>query len=873
MRTLGDIFEVMRALGKREALRYYNGYRTQKLSYLDLLGRVGGCVRHLDQRGLGKGDRLILWGENRTEWTVVFWACVARGIEVVPVDFHSSEQLVGRIQNEVRAKLLVWGDQVHPENLLIEKLPLREVARLASLDHFEISPATKDDVVEIVFTSGTTGEPKGVVHRHKNICANLTPIGHEIDRFKFLARPFQPVRVLDLLPLSHMFGQSAGLMIPVLLGGAAVFSSEFHAAAILESIRREKVSAVISVPRLLRNLQHEIERRFDLSNRQPRRKGIAGVVERWWLYRDVHRMLGWKFWALIVGGAQLDPEQEDFWRNLGFAVVQGYGLTETSPVVAMNHPFSTRRGSIGKAIEGQEIRLAPDGEILVRGESVVKDYIGAGASETTVEDGWLHTGDIGEIDAEGNLYYKGRKKEMIVTAEGLNVYPRDVEAELNRLPEVKESVVVARRERGEERVHAALILKDPHADAGALIGRANEHLESHQRIQSWSLWPDDDFPRTASTMKVKRGEVARRVSVSTDGTPTRGHAAGSPPESVRGLIAQLTGRTAAEITPEARLSEDLGLSSLERVELLARIESRWDLELDEEKFSRELTVQALEDWIKCAEDGVTRHPAAEVPPLSPAAAVPALLRPTVADRPVPRTTIASEVLPRWTRAWPVRWARRLVLDLAVLPALRQMVRLRVSGLENLRGVEAPVIFAANHASHFDTPAVLAALPLRWRKKVAPAMSQDYFRRYFQSAEAPPEERLKLAGQYYLACGLFNAYPLPQQMAGTRRALKYTGELVDDGWCPLVYPEGERTPTGEMQSFKPGIGLMAVRLGVPVVPVHITGTYEVYSEHDEWPKPGDVRVRFGSPVTANDDTGYSVVASRVERAVRALAGRA
>jgi long-chain acyl-CoA synthetase len=867
MRTLADIFEIMRALGKHEALRSYNGYRTQKLSYRDLLGRIGGCARHLEELGLRKGDRLILWGENRTEWVIVFWACVAGGIEVVPVDFHSSGQLVDRIQNEVRAKLLVFGDQVQPESLAIEGLALRGIARLPSLHPLKVFPLTENDVVEIVFTSGTTGEPKGVVHRHRNICANLTPIGHEINRFKMLARPFQPVRLLDLLPLSHMFGQSAGLMIPVLLGGAVVFTSEYHAVSILEAIRREEVSAVISVPRLLRNLQYEIERQFDLSARKPRRRGIAGVAERWWLYRDVHHMLGWKFWALIAGGAQLDAEQEDFWRNLGFAVVQGYGLTETSPIVAMNHPFSTRRGSIGKAIEGQEIRLAPDGEILVRGASVVKDYVGEGASETTVEDGWLHTGDIGEIDSEGRLYYKGRKKEMIVTADGLNVYPRDVEAELNRLPEVKESVVVARRERGEERVHAALILKDPGTDVGSLIRAANERLEVHQKIQSWSIWPEDEFPRTASTMKVKRGEVARRVSADQDGRPAVGAAAGSEEEGVRELVAQLTGRSAAEITPEARLSEDLGLSSLERVELLARIESKWDVELDEEKFSQEVTVHALEDWIRGAEEGLRPSPGDAA--LAPSAGTP-LRHSAMAPSPSPRRAVASEVLPRWTRSWPIRWARRLLLDVAVLPAFRQMVRLRVSGLENLEGLAGPVIFAANHASHFDTPAVLAALPLRWRKKIAPAMSQDYFQRYFQSAGAPLGERLKLAGQYYLACGLFNAYPLPQQMAGTRRALRYTGELVDDGWYPLVYPEGERTRSGEMQSFKPGIGLMAVRLGVPVVPVHISGTYDVYSEHDDWPKPGNVRVQFGSPVTANDETDYGTVASRVEQAVRTLA---
>jgi long-chain acyl-CoA synthetase len=247
-----------------------------------------------------------------------------------------------------------------------------------------------------------------------------------------------------------------------------------------------------------------------------------------------------------------------------------------------------------------------------------------------------------------------------------------------------------------------------------------------------------------------------------------------------------------------------------------------------------------------------------------------------------RPSAQSEVVPRWNRLLPVRWLRRLLLDVALLPAFRQLVRLRVRGLDNLDGVRGPVIFAANHASHFDTPAVLAALPLRWRRKVAPAMSQDYFRRYFQSANVPFRLRLKLAAQYYMACGLFNAYPLPQQMAGTRRALKYTGELIDEGRCPLVYPEGERTPTGLMQTFKGGVGLMAARLGVPIVPIYIRGMFEVYSEHDDWPRPGNVVVHFGRmldlqgdlqgdlPGHLHGDKSYSQAAARIEAAVRDLA---
>jgi long-chain acyl-CoA synthetase len=359
-------------------------------------------------------------------------------------------------------------------------------------------------------------------------------------KYEKWARPFQPVRILDMLPLSHLFGQSLGIFVPPLLGGAVVFMQEMHAGAILSTIRREHVSGLVSVPKLLMNLEHEVERKFHPPNIAAKRKGVPGILERWWRYRKVHTGLGFKFWALVVGGAEVNAEVEAFWTRLGFLVVQGYGLTETSPVVALNHPFNARSGSIGKPLHGQEVKIGPDGEILVRGESVIHDYVGARAGEQgrIDEQGWLHTGDIGEIDSEGRLYYKGRKKEMIVTSEGLNVYPQDVEGVLNTMPQVKESAVVAVRRDGEEQVHAALILRDAAADPAAIVAEANRRLESHQRIQSWSVWPEEDFPRTTSTMKVKRGEVARRIA--------QGHTAGKQ-EGAESIIARLKG--SARLTP------------------------------------------------------------------------------------------------------------------------------------------------------------------------------------------------------------------------------------------------------------------------------------------------------------------------------------
>jgi long-chain acyl-CoA synthetase len=760
MRTLTDLLPDIQRLGNREAIRWSNGFRTWVATYSDLYGKIGAIVQDFDRREIRKGDRVLIWAENRLEWIAFFWACVARGVEAVPVDYRFSADLVRRIQAESRARLVVDNDA------------LDEIARLRPVRQFTPSEMTTDDTVEIVYTSGTTGDPKGVVHRHRNICANLRPFQNEIRKYRKWARPFQPIRVLDLLPLSHMFGQSQGLFIPLFLEGAVALTTEMHPGKIIDFIHDNRISVLVCVPRILENLKNEIERR-------PRRRFRSGF--------------GWKFWAFVVGGARVDPALEQFWRDRQFVVIQGYGLTEASPVVAVNHPFHIRAGSLGKAVEGQEVKIGPDGEILVRGESV-----------TTIDDEWLHTGDLGEIDAEGRLYYRGRKKDVIVTAEGLNVHPEDVEAVLNAFPEVRDSVVI-----GPEHVHAVLLLKQPSADVASLIRRANERLETHQRIRDWTIWPGDDFPRTASTLKIKRYEVAQQLGTS-----------------------QQSNQTAAAIDLAA-------MSSLERVELLSDLENRYQVELDEDAFSKLQSTSELEEWLQ---------------------------RPESASAPLKHEKPLSE----WARWGPVRSFRAAFQQLIALPLCRHYLPLTVTGLENLSGaVEPPVIFAANHVSHLDVPTIYTALPPQWRHRLAPSMMKDHFRAYFEPRGHSWTEVGLAALSYFLACTLYNTYPLPQQMSGTRRALEYTADLVNRGYCPIVFPEGLRTPDGKIHGFRPGIGMMAVRLRVPVVPIRLSGLYEIYSIHDSWPRRGPVRVSIGKPLSFRADMSYDEAAHRVEDIVRHL----
>ena len=849
MRTLLDLLPAMQCLGDREAIRFCNGFRTWKLSYRQLYDRIGAFASYLNQQDLKKGDRVLLWGDNRIEWVTVFWGCLVQGVQVVPVDARFSPGLVKRIQAEVKAKLLVHDDSVATDPIELRKLLFSEMDNLPQTDAIHAQDVSPSDIVQIVYTSGTTARPKGVVHRHKNICANLRPFQSEIERYKKWARPFQPIRILGMLPLSHMYGQSMGMFIPLLLGGSAVFMAELNPGAILNTLRRERVSVLVAVPRLVKNLQNQMERKGDsLREKKVSARGILGLAKRWWRYREVHAALGWKFWSIVVGGAQLDPRSETFWKELGFLVLQGYGLTETSPVVTVNHPFHARQSSIGKPLKGQEVKIAPDGEILVRGESVVSEYLGEAGETRVLDDGWLHTGDLGEMDSEGHLYFKGRKKDVIVTSEGLNVFPQDVESVLSSFPQIHDSAVIGLQKDGEETVHAVVIPKDASLDVDPLIRQANQNLEPHQRIGSWSTWREDEFPRTASTLKIKRRQVAQSVGA------TQESETAVPPKTGTGalesILSQLTGKNPSELGKDRRLDEDLGLSSLQQVDLLSQLENRYGLDLDEAQFTGLSTIGELKAWIKRegqeTGEALEGHLSSASPPQAAA-------------------------FPHWTQFPPVRWIRSVALGGFILPFSRRYLRLNVEGLEHLAEMDPPVIFVANHVSHLDTVVIFSALPSSWRRRLAPAMAQDFFRAYFQPLGRPWKERVASASQYLLACGFFNAYPLPQGRPSVRQALQYTGQRIDQGHCPLVFPEGRRSPDGNLQPFKMGIGFMALRLQVPVVPIHLEGLYQIYSIHHEWPQSGEVQVKIGYPLSFKGEQDYEKVTREVEEALRRLKG--
>ena len=825
--TLIDFFRDLSTI-RAEFLVFDDGYRRRRHSYADVARAARGFARALAAAGLTQGDKVVFWGENRPEWVVCYWGCLISGIVVVPIDYRSSAEFVEKVRRLVDARVVLADIDVPVASL---GTPPAQVQwwRFADIEWQVDGPmpavrVSRDDVAQIIFTSGATAEPKGVVIRHRNVLANIVPVEREIAKYRRYARPFHPLRFLNLLPLSHMFGQSMATSIPPMVRGTVIFTRSFNPHDLLHLIRARHVSVLVCVPKILDVLRDHIANTFPESRDAPAAARLS-IPARWWHYRRIHSAFGLKFWSFIVGAAPLAPDLEEFWRRMGFAVIQGYGLTETAPIVTLNHPFKGgKEGSVGMPISGVEVQIADDGEILVRGENVTSGYYGG--DDARDEGGWLHTGDVGERDEQGRLYIRGRKKEMIVTPEGLNVFPEDVERTLNELPGVRESAVVGMTADGEERVHAVLVL-EPGADQHGILRDANRRLQDHQRIRGASIWPAAELPRTEGTRKLKRSAI--RDWVAAGGQPL----APTAGDTLEALIARFArGRDVSSTTT----LEDLGLSSLERVELMVALEDRFETRIDEGRFSEARSLGELKQLV-------------EQPP--PA---------TEAERPVD--------FPTWNRTWPVRAIRRLSLATWILPLARVFAHVRVEGREHLTTIEGPVIFASNHQSHMDVPVILSALPGRWRARLAPAMLKEFFTAHFHPRDHTWKQWFTSSLNYYLACFYFNTFPIPQREAGARHTLRYIGELTGEGLSILIFPEGVRAATGDIKPFRGGVGMIASRLELPVIPVRLDGLDHVL--HPSWyfVRPGRVRVAFGTPLRLQGED-YAALAQRVEQQVRSL----
>jgi long-chain acyl-CoA synthetase len=828
-KNLLSLFEDFLRFSGDVAVIHRRGYRREKLTYAELHASARFWSHALAGRGISPGDRVLLWGPNSAEWVACFWGILLRGAVVVPMDSAAAPEFVQRAIKDAGVKLILRDRQQAelpgaPSSMIINEL--RDVVatppRTLEVDVDLGDASTRNTIAEILYTSGTTGEPRGVVLTHGNFLANLEPLERGIDPYRKYERWLHPLRFVSLVPLSHVFGQFMTLFVPPLLGATVVFEASANPGEIIRTIKRERATALIAVPRMLDAVHSGIARDFEAHGqthwlkRTFEKANGKKFLQRAWMFRRVHRRFGWKFWAFISGGAALSNDTEGFFKRMGYAVVQGYGMTETASLVSLNHPFRATQGSIGKVLPGREFKLAEDGEILVRGESVSAGYWENGAPrETSTEnDGWLRTGDLGELDAEGNLRFRGRKKNVIVTPAGLNIYPEDLEAAVKKQPSVRDCAVVPLERGGNAEPCAVVLLdgllSDGDAAARAAIESANTSLAEFQHMRFWVVWPGPDFPRTA-TGKPRLSVIAARAVEILSGSRADG-----PSPAASSPLEELLAKFAPSCPGKTHFERELSLSSLDRVELMSALETKFHVELNETAFSNAKTVADVEKLLQlpAAHDDEYRYP-------------------------------------RWAQRAPVRWLRLAVYYALVWPATQILGHPKVVGRENLHSIRGPVVIISNHITRrADIGLILAALPLRFRHRLATAMSGETL----QNMRRPPRDwffgrRWVYYLGYWLATALFNVFPLPQH-SGFRDSFRFAGESADRGYSILVFPEGEvnNSEDSSMAAFQGGIGLLAENLRLPIIPMRLDGVWQMKREGRRLAHIGEIRVHIGARLT-------------------------
>jgi long-chain acyl-CoA synthetase len=893
--NLATLVEDFRRYGREIAVVRYQGNRRRVSTYGDIARLAGRFAAFLDQKNIGTGERVVLWAENSAEWIAAFHGCILRGVLVVPLDAYGNAEFARRVAADVKPKLVVGDLQLirqleNPDSSLIafeewqRLLPATEAGPLGSL-----GPATP---LQILFTSGTTGDPKGIVHTHGNVLASVGPIEKAAQSYMRYEKYVHPLRFLHTLPLSHVFGQTIGLWIPPIFRAEVHFESRLVAPRLVETIHRERISVLAAVPRVFALLKTHLETENpDLAEKIAASKGIR-AWKRWWRFRAAHRTFGFKFWALISGGGALPAAVEQFWNALGFVVVQGYGMTETTALITLNHPFKVAQGTIGKPLPGREVKIGPDGEVLVRGPMISNATWSGGALRQRADE-WLSTGDLAEAEPTGELRFLGRKSEVIVTGTGVNIHPEDLEAAIENQPGVGSCAVVAVETPAGPEPCAVLAMRGPAEQASEAIEHANAQLAEFQRVRRWVLWPEPDLPRT-STGKVRRKAVAvwlAEHNATRNGLRSSGESAGN--DWLLSLIAQITGETPPGSDDGMKLSDDLHLDSLGRVQLAAAIEEKLGVPPESGLVEQAQTLGQLRRLIAPGkEEPALSISANELPPVTPlefsteGSRVPAAPASHPGGSEISRTSRAAAVptsrvstgksvarhyiYPHWPWSGPVRWVRAAFIEAVMRPLVHFLAKPRVVLAADLVAqVQEPILIIANHVTTYDGPLLQYALPGRVRRHIAAAMSGEMLDdfRHFRN---PETGRFSLFGPaaWFLVTALFNVFPLPR-LRDFQRSFMHAGEALDRGYHVLIFPEGTRSAAGQLARFRPGIDLLVKQSNTAVLPMAIRGLGELKARGRGWFRSGAIEVSAGELIRFAPETTEATITDRLHKEVEKL----
>ncbi len=884
-------------MARNIAVVHYHGNRRYATSYGALAQWAGRFAAYLAEHKIVQGDRVLIWAENSADWIVAFYGCMMRGVLAVPLDAAGSAEFAARVAADVHPKLAV-GDA-----LLLDKLssaftggPIPTLAfedwsrQLPQARMDAISGLSHETPLEILFTSGTTGDPKGIVITHGNVLASVGPIEDGAQPYMRYERLVHPLRILHTLPLSHVFGQTMGLWIPPILKAEVHFENRLAAPRIVELIRTERISVLAAVPRVLALLKTHLEASHPGFAERIAQAQKLSAWKRWWRFRAVHWQFGLKFWAFVSGGGALPASIEHFWNTLGFVVVQGYGMTESTALITLNHPFHVARGTIGKPMPGREVKLGPDGEVLVRGP-MISGATWQGGRLRPRDSEWLATGDIAERQESGDLKFLGRKSEVIVTAAGLNIHPEDIEAAIEEQPGIAACAVVAMETPHGPQPCAILAVRGSGDEAAAAIARANAKLADFQRISRWVLWPEPDLPRT-STGKVKRKPVAAwlariqaAAAAPASGAPAASEGAFGPSSDwLLALITQITGESYRSVGDELRLSEDLHLDSLGRVQLAAAIEQRLGIVegsglLEEVQTLGELRKRVEETGNKGTREqgdgktGIERPGNEGTREQRNESGTDGLgiREQGSGGPPASRTHFIYPTWPWWAL---FHWLRVAFLEAIQRPLTWFLAEPRVVGPKKPLP-SGPLLIVGNHVTAYDGPLIQYALAGPLRRRIAVAMAGDMLEdfRHWRNPEWPRGHKgFYVLGPpaYWLVTALFNVFPLPRQR-DFQLSFAHAGRAMDRGYSVMVFPEGTRSAAGQLAPFRPGIGILAKQSGVPVVPTAIRGLGEMKTGRRSWFRSGTLEVRVGEAIRFGPEDSETAITERLHDEVERLLG--
>ena len=870
-RDLVELFDSATARhAKRIAMRIERDGVTEQYTYANLQEVASRAAGFLAANGIAPGDRILLVSHNAPGWGMAYFGVLKAGATCVPTDAASTVEDILRLVCASDAVAVLLGEEVagkHPDLTARLRDAGHEgvrVWRLAQLFALPDERTERERIAllptrtpghtpaSILFTSGTTGEPKGVMLTHRNLSSSVSMLSSV-----FALGPKDGV--LSVLPLHHAFEFSAGFLMPLAHGAQITYLAEVSREELLRALKRSHVTAMVGVPALWESLHRRIT--GDIRERGPwveRLAHLLSLANGWLrdrtpvnpgslLFAPIHRELGGRLRLLISGGAPLSEAVKRDLHGLGFTILEGYGLTEASPVLTVTRPQNRLQPlGVGTPLPGVEVRIAsPDasgvGEVIARGGNIMSGYYrNDEATRRAIINGWLHTGDLGRMDERGNLYLVGRSKEIIVDADGRNVYPDELEEVYGGSPFIKELCILGVSDGGSEKVACVIVPAYEH-DASLSPAAVRERVETHVRELSLKLpyhkrikalhFTDEPLPRTP-TRKVRRSEVAaalqehgRRESVDAV-TASEGPSTIEDTSWLIEIIATVCNRPRNTITPDTKL-EALGFDSLMYVELAIALEEAGATTMA----TNELF--ALED-VRHLARAIAHH----------------------GTQPRRPSSLAREERPPGELRVPPLLRAAGVTGLGMLQRVfyEAVLDTTYEGRVNVP-VHTNFIVAANHSSHLDMGLAKLALGEQGRDIVALAAADYFF-----------DNRYKRA---YVE-NFTNLVPI-ERSGSLRKSLRHALDFLSRGHNVLIFPEGTRTVTGAMAEFKPIVGFLALSARVGILPVYLHGTYEALPKGSALLRSRTVGARIGRFLSIEYLEGLTsgMPASAANRMVAAL----